>query len=227
MKRAPDTRRQRNRNRVVFVIVATLAAVGSLLWQRSEPVAASASDEAAFVAALNQVRAANGLPLFTVNTELSNLARSHAQVMADAGEIFHASPISAGFTGSWWKLGEKVGIGANVQVLVDAFVASSGHFANIVDPSFTQIGVGVVWKDSALYTTHRFLQPPGTAPATTAAPTTAPAPPVTPSPPPPPTPQPTTAAPTTTTTTVAPLPEPAITAERVVALLEMLDQVGT
>ena len=223
MNRAPESRRQRNRNRVVFVIVATLAAVGSLLWQRPDPVAASAGDEAAFVAALNQVRAANGLPSFTVNNELSNLARSHAQVMADAGEIFHASPISAGFTGSWQKLGENVGIGANVQVLVDAFVASSGHFANIVDPSFTQIGVGVVWKDSALYTTHRFLQLPGAAPATTAPPITAPAPPVTTSPPPPPT----TAAPTTTTTTIAPLPEPNITAERVVALLEMLGQVGT
>jgi hypothetical protein len=52
------------------------------------------------------------------------------------------------------------------------------------------------------------------------------------SPPPPPTSLPpntpsTTVAPPTTTTTIAPLPEPAVTAERVVALLEMLDQVGT
>ncbi|MEZ5246639.1 MAG: CAP domain-containing protein [Acidimicrobiales bacterium] len=232
MHRAPDTRRQRTPIRVLVVMVATLAVIGSFLWQGPEPVAASSSDEAAFVAALNQIRADNGLAPFTVNTELANLARGHAQVMADAGEIFHANPISAGFTGAWQKLGENVGVGANVQVLVDAFVASSGHFANIIDPSFTQIGVGVVWKDSALYTTHRFLQTPGTAPTPTAPPTTVPAPPVTTSPPPPsttptPTPPSTTTAPTTTTTTIAPLPEPAVTAERVVALLEMLDQVGT
>jgi hypothetical protein len=236
MHRAPDTRRQRTPTRVLVVVVAALAVVGSFLWQRPEPVAASASEEAAFVAALNQIRAENGLPPFTVNTELSNLARGHAQVMADAGEIFHADPISAGFTGAWQKLGENVGVGAGVQVLVDAFVASSGHFANIVDPSFSQIGVGVVWKDSALYTTHRFLQAPGTTPppppTPTAPPTTAPAPPVATSPPPPPTSLPpttptTTVAAPTTTTTIAPLPEPAVTAERVVALLEMLDQVGT
>ena len=223
MHRAPDTRRQRNRDRVVFVIVATLATIGSLLWHRSDPASASAGDEAAFVTALNQVRADNGLPAFTVNAELSDLARAHAQVMADAGEIFHADPISAGYSGAWSKLGENVGVGANVDVLVDAFVASSGHFANIIDPSFTQIGVGVVWKDSALYTTHRFLQLPGATPTTTAPttapPTTAPAAPVTTSPPPPVT--------APTTTTIAPLPEPAITAARVIALLEMLDQVGT
>jgi uncharacterized protein YkwD len=221
MNRAPETRRQRTRTRVAFVIVAAIATVGSLMWQRTEPVSASADDESAFVAALNEVRVGNGLPAFTVNAELSALSRDHAQVMADAGEIFHASPISAGYSGPWSKFGENVGVGADVDVLVDAFVASAGHFANIVDPSFTQIGVGVVWKDSALYTTHRFLQLPGATPTITAPPATAPPPPVTTSPPAPPS----TSVPATTTT--APLPEPAITAERVIALLEMLDQVGT
>lgn len=232
MHRAPATRRPRHRARIVAVVLATLAVVGALAWQEPEPVAASAGDEAAFVTALNRIRADNGLPAFTVNGELSNLARAHAQVMADAGEIFHANPISGGFTGSWTKLGENVGVGANVSVLVDAFVASSGHYANIIDPSFTQIGVGVVWKDSALYTTHRFLQVPGAPPATTAPPTTTPAPPASTSPSPPPTtPPPVTPVSTTstvpTTTTLPPLPAPAITAERVVALLEMLEQVGT
>jgi len=155
MNRVPDTRRQRHPHRAVFVVIAALAALGSLVAHADQPAAATANDEAAFVAALNQVRAANGLPAFSMNSELSTLSRGYAQVMADAGEIFHASPISAGYTGSWAKLG------ANVSVLVDALVASPGHLANIIDPSFTQIGVGVVWKDSALCTTHRFLQLPG------------------------------------------------------------------
>lgn len=221
MQRAADNRRLRHRVRLIAIAVVTVAAVASLFWPGSDPAAASSDDEAAFVVALNRVRADNGLPPFTVDTELSDLARAHAQVMADAGEIFHADPISAGFTGAWSKLGENVGVGGNVEVLVEAFVESSGHFANIVDPSFTAIGVGVVWKDSALYTTHRFLQAPGTPPVTTAPPTTTPIEPVTTSPPPPPT------APAPTTTTVAPLPAPAITAERMVTLLEMLEQVGT
>jgi uncharacterized protein YkwD len=222
MNRAPDTRRQRNQRRVVFVIVAALAAIGSMLANPSRPVAASPSDEAAFVAAINQVRIDNGLPALTVNVELSNLSRAHSQVMADAGEIFHGDPISAGYSGPWSKLGENVGVGASVQVLVDAFVASPGHFANIIDPGFTQIGVGVVWKDSALYTTHRFLQLPGAAPAPAAPPATTAAPPPTtvPQPVAPPT-------TTTTTTTLAPLAPPAITAERVMVLLGMLEKIGT
>jgi len=215
MHRAPDTRRQRNRRRVIFVVVATLASIASLVWRPPEPAAATATDEDAFVAALNEVRADNGLPAFTVNVELSDLSRVHAQVMADAGEIFHASPISAGYSGDWSKLGENVGVGASVEVLVDAFVASPGHFANIIDPNFTEVGVGVVWRDSALYTTHRFLQLPSAPSTTTMPPTTT----TTTTPP----------APSTTldVAPIAPLPEPAISAERVIALLEMLDQVGT
>lgn len=218
---------------VLLALVATLTAGGT------EDASASGSDEAAFVGALNQVRANAGLPALTVNSQLSNLSRGHAQVMADAGDIFHASPISAGYGGAWSKIGENVGVGANVQVLVDAFVASPGHYANIVDPAFTQVGVGVVWRDSALYTTHRFLQVSGetaTTTTTTAAPpptTTATTTPPTPTNPPPsttagPNPNPQPPAPTVPpTTTLPPLAPPSIDAARVVTLVEMVELVGT
>lgn len=229
MSRAPDSSlRQRTRRPVPVGLLALLALLGSFTARPAAPAAASAGDEAAFVTALNGVRAGVGLPPLTVNTELADLARDHARVMADAGEIFHANPISGGYTGPWTKIGENVGVGANVEVLVDAFVASPGHYANIVDPAFTQIGVGVVWKDSALYTTHRFLQVPGdpTPTTTVAPPTTTTTPPASTTTAPPPT--STTAAPTpTTTTTVPPLPAPAVTAERVVTLLGLLDRIGT
>lgn len=224
MLRARDTRRQRDLRRVAFVVVATIFAVGSMIGHPTDPAAATNGDEVAFVEALNLVRAENGLPAFTVNEELSDLARGHAQVMADAGEIFHANPISGGFTGDWSKLGENVGVGAGVSVLVDAFVASPGHFANIIDPAFTEIGVGVVWRDTALYTTHRFLKPVNGAPTPSPATTTA-APPTT-------APRSTSSAPvvptvTTTTTTLPRLARPAISAARVMVLLDMLEQVGT
>ena len=208
-----------------------VALLGPITTRDTGTAAATSSDEAAFLSALNGVRAGAGLPAFTLNTQLSDLARGHAQVMADAGEIFHASPISAGYSGPWAKIGENVGVGANVSVLVDAFVASPGHYANIIDPAFTEIGIGVVWRENALYTTHRFLEVPG-APVTTAPP-----------PPPttaPPAPTPTTTSPPATTTTappaeepssegdaVTPIPPPQISADRVETLLELLEQVGT
>jgi len=205
-------------------LVLILTLVVAMAAKPTQPAAATADEEAQFVAALNQVRAGVGLPALTVNAELVGLARQHSRVMADAGQIFHSDPISAGYTGPWAKLGENVGVGANVQVLVDAFVASPGHYANIVDPAFTQIGVGVVWRDNALYTTHRFLQlpaapppitttQPATAPLTTAPPAAAP---------------PTTAPPVTTPpTTLAPLPPPAILPERIIALIALAERVGT
>ncbi len=225
----------RHRSIGVFGLLIVVALFTSFAAQPTAPAAATADEEAQFVAGLNQVRAGVGLPALTINSELVALSRGHAQVMADAGHIFHADPISAGFTGAWAKLGENVGVGANVPVLVDAFVASPGHYANIVDPAFTQIGVGVVWRDNAMYTTHRFLQLPGAPPTTTTAapppattspPATAP-PSVTTSPPSVTTSPPTTAPPPpSTTTTLAPLPPPVILAERVIELVNLANLVG-
>lgn len=202
--------------------------------------AAETDDEMAFVAALNAVRAEVGLPALQTHQELADLARDHARVMADAGEIFHASPISAGLTADWQKLGENVGVGASVDVLVDAFVASPGHYANIVDPAFTHVGVGVVWAGPALYTTHRFLQPATSAldpPPTTTTPATTTTVPVTtttvvPTSAPVAPPSTTTAAPPPTTTGLEPQTEahrgspPPISVSRVRVLIAILDGNG-
>ena len=218
-----STTPRRHRLAIGFVVALFAALLTTVAAPPPTPAGASASDEAAFVGALNQVRAGVGLPALSVNGQLTTLARGHAQVMADAGEIFHADPISAGYSGPWAKLGENVGVGAGVQVLVDAFVASPGHYANIVDPSFTQVGVGVVWLEGALYTTHRFLQVPGEPPPTT---TAAPPPTTTATSAPPPTtaPAPPTSAPAPAP---APLPAPTVRPERVIELVGLLELVGT
>lgn len=235
MRRAADPSRPATTHRntpirigVLFVLIVAL--LGPITTRDTGTAAATASDEAAFLDALNEVRADTGLPAFTLNSQLSDLSRGHAQVMADAGEIFHANPISEGYNGPWSKIGENVGVGASVTVLVDAFVASPGHYANIVDPAFSEIGIGVVWRDNALYTTHRFLEVPG-APVTTAPPT-----PTTTAPPTPTTPGPTTTAPSAPTTTAPtpppvdgepqPIGPPRISADRIVTLLDLLEQVG-
>ena len=200
---------------LIMVLAVTVMVVGMA-------IPALAGPEGTLVSKINSSRAANGLAPLETYWDLTDDARAHSSRMMDQGSIYH-NPALSSVTGVWEKLGENVGVGANVQVLVDAFVASPGHFANIIDPSFTEIGVGVVWLDSALYTTHRFLKPPGSTPAPPPATTAAPAPP----PPPAPTAPPPPVAPTTTTTTLAPLAPPAISAERVMTLLGMLDELGT
>jgi Cysteine-rich secretory protein family len=217
------------------VVFALLAFVGNV----ATPVQASpenpAADEAQFVAKLNETRAKGGVAPLTVDPELRDLSRGWAQAMADAGHISHANPISEGVTADWRKLGENVGTGGNVTVVMNAFIASPGHYANIMDPEFTKVGVGVVWVGNALYTTHRFMKLAGE-PAATPPPDPTPVPPEATAPParppepvapkrvattttaPPPTP-PTTAPPPTTTT--APPPPPASPA-RVASVLGAL-----
>jgi hypothetical protein len=143
------------------------------------PAGASASEESSYIARVNSTRASVGLAPLAADVQLTNLARGWAGAMRDgtcgAGNfICHASPISAGVTHPWAKLGENVGTGPDVGSIMTAFIGSPGHYANIVDPEFTHIGVGVVWDGNRMFTTHRFMKLQDAAPTTTttAAPTT-------------------------------------------------------
>jgi hypothetical protein len=81
--------------------------------------------------------------------------------MADVGAISHNPSLSSQVRGGWRKLGENVGRGGSVDVLHQAFVNSPGHYANLVDPAFTHIGVGVVERNGTLWTAHVFMAAAG------------------------------------------------------------------
>jgi uncharacterized protein YkwD len=191
---------------VAFSLVAATPADAGRL-----PTAVAMQDPgsatADFVARINQLRASKGLTTLSVDGELTAQANQWAATMANAGRIFHASDLSVGISANWSKLGENVGVGGDTASLFQAFVNSPTHYANLVDPVYSRVGVGVVIAGGRMYTAHRFMAvaasapaPPPTAPPTTAAPPPT-APPTTA---PPTTVAPTTTAAPTTTTTVAP-----------------------
>jgi hypothetical protein len=60
----------------------------------------------------------------------------------------------------WTAVGENVGVGYTVQQLHDAFMGSSGHRANIMKPTYNQVGVGVAMAGSTMWVTVRFLTGP-------------------------------------------------------------------
>ena len=187
------------------------------------PAAAQAdtvSDEAAFVAKINALRGGLGLPALQVNDNLVAKARGWAAGMAAAGTIWH-STLSDGITADWQKLGENVGMGGSGDGLQAAFVASPHHYENLVDPAFTQVGIGIAMSGSTIFVAEEFMQlmPAKSPVAPVLAPVTgilSPAPPTTtttrPPAPRPVTPKPVAAVatapvvPTTTTTTIAPPP---------------------
>jgi hypothetical protein len=171
--------------------------------------------EAAFVSRVNSLRASKGLNQLQVSGELVAVARGWTDRMVSAGQISHNPDLSSAVAGGWTKLGENVGVGYEVGSLMDAFIGSPAHYANLVDPAWTHIGIGVTMaSDGRMYTTHNFMALGGAAPAPAAPPPTAAAPPA-----------PTTTVPPTTTTTAPPPPpppEPHPTSARVTAVLDPL-----
>ncbi|MCA1846544.1 MAG: CAP domain-containing protein [Actinobacteria bacterium] len=158
--------------KVVFGLTLALG-LSSLLF----PAAAKAdtvSDEATFVAKINDLRASKGLPALQVNAQLVAKARSWSAGMAAAGRIWH-STLSDAITEDWKKLGENVGMGGSVDGLHTAFVNSPHHYENLVDPSFGYVGIGIVMNSGTIYVTEEFMQlMPTTAPVISLPPLTTP-----------------------------------------------------
>jgi hypothetical protein len=184
----------------VFVAGQPFAAAAPAASRTPSAAAADPSAEAAFVASLNAIRAEHGVAPLQLSDELTAVARGWSDQMAAAGGISHNPNLTTAVSAPWRKIGENVGAGGDVSVLMNAFVNSPHHYENIVDPAYNFVGVGVSYgSDGRMYTTHDFMQldepapappppPPShdtqSAPPPTAPP--APEPPPTPPPPPPP-----------------------------------------
>ena len=127
-------------------------------------------DEQAFLARLNELRAAHGVGPLTTRGDLADVARRWSQHMSAASGISHNPNLAAQAPPAWHKLGENVGMGMDVQGLHDAFVASPTHFRNMVDGAFEAVGIGVV-HDAAgtIFVTVDLMDTMQAAPAATAA----------------------------------------------------------
>ena len=138
----------------VSALVATLVATA--------PIQANASDlrrdERRARRLVNVSRDAHDLAPLQADAQLSKLARKHSRKMAGQHELFHRSDLSAGLAGITWSLvGENVGVGENVRQVHKAFMNSAPHRHNLLNPSFDEIGVGVVDREGRSWVTLIFL----------------------------------------------------------------------
>lgn len=121
------------------------------------------SFEAEVVRLVNEIRRQNGLSSLTANWELSRVARYKSQDMLDNHYFSHNSPtygtpfqMIKAFGLSYRTAGENIAKGyASPQAVVNGWMNSSGHRANILNASYTQIGVGYVAQGN--YWTQMFL----------------------------------------------------------------------
>ena len=99
----------------------------------------------------NAERDAAGLPRFTLSTCISNVARPWSQRLASTGELAHnnLTPVMQchGSNGA----GENVGEHRSMAAIHDMWMASAGHRANILNPSYRRIGIGVTQDSSGRY----------------------------------------------------------------------------
>jgi uncharacterized YkwD family protein/spore coat assembly protein SafA len=112
---------------------------------------------------VNEIRAENGLKELTYDWELSRVARYKSQDMKDNRYFSHTSPVYGSpfqmmksFGIKYRTAGENIARGQTTpQIVVNAWMNSSGHRANILNSSFTKIGVGYV--ASGNYWTQMFI----------------------------------------------------------------------
>lgn len=121
------------------------------------------SFESEVIRLVNDIRSKNGLKPLATNWELSRVARYKSQDMADKKYFSHTSPtygspfdMMRSFGISYRTAGENIAYGQRTpKEVVDAWMNSSGHRANILNASYTQIGVGYV--SSGNYWTQMFI----------------------------------------------------------------------
>jgi hypothetical protein len=142
--------------RPALALLAALTLTVSLVG--GAPAASASSVEAVFVTKANAARAAAGLPLLSVRSDLASAARRHSGAMAAKGALFHSS--LSGIC-CFRSLSENVGVGASAGAVHAAFLGSSRHRANILDPATRHIGVGVVSSGGTLWVTEIFRAPRG------------------------------------------------------------------
>jgi hypothetical protein len=120
-------------------------------------------EEQFFFDSVNRERVEHQLRPLQWDNKLVDAARQHAALMADQAEISHqfsgepplaqrAADAGARFS----QVGENVAMGRQAPAIHTGWMHSPGHRANILDPHFTALGVGVAIDDGQLYAVEDF-----------------------------------------------------------------------
>ncbi|MCS0635088.1 sigma-70 family RNA polymerase sigma factor [Streptomyces sp. LP05-1] len=119
--------------------------------EKPDPAPAGGSFGQRVTALVNSERAKNGCGPVSQNGLLDTAARRHSDDMAARGYFDHTSPdgkdpgdrvTAAGY--QWSTYGENIARGQqSPESVMDSWMNSSGHRANILNCSFKEIGVGI------------------------------------------------------------------------------------
>lgn len=120
-----------------------------------EAVPASTEKVSSFVQKVldltNQERTKRGLRPLALQTELANSASWHAKDLSKRDTLSHSDHLGRSAAeraeafgyGSWTRIGENVAAGQqSPEQVLQSWLASPLHRQNILDPQFTDVGIG-------------------------------------------------------------------------------------
>ena len=116
---------------------------------------------------VNEQRAQNGLAALTLSDKLCELATMKAEDMAENNYFDHTSPtygtpfeMMKQFGVSYRSAGENIAAGLRTpEEVMDAWMNSPGHRANILSADYTELGVGVAIGERGVYWVQLFRMP--------------------------------------------------------------------
>lgn len=110
---------------------------------------------------LNADRRVYGRSNLPIHDQAQAKAQAWAEKLASEGRLYHSN-LQSGITARWCGLGENVGYGGSVAQIQDAYMASAGHRANVLNTTWNGVGVGYaigkVNGVSVIFTVHSFIQ---------------------------------------------------------------------
>ena len=105
---------------------------------------------------VNNLRARNGVAPLARSAELDAKARDLAAQMAARGQLFH-STLSQGVKPGWKAIGENVAYAGSIEAAQWNLEGSPPHLANLLNPAFNQIGIGVKTANGVVYVVQVFV----------------------------------------------------------------------
>lgn len=125
----------------------------------------------------NRTRRAHGLAPLSKDDELTGVARAYSDDMLVRRFFDHTDPdgvtfderISDQYPQRFWYVGENLWYAAGynpaqtrqlAQEIVADWMNSPGHRANLLDPDFTHLGVGISFRNHTIRATQEFVGKP-------------------------------------------------------------------
>ena len=145
-----------------FAVFAVLCALGSPLIAATSSTSAM---EAQMLQLVNRDRAANGVGPLTMSPALAAVARAHSMDMVQSGFFSHTSPNTGDVEArlarggvAWRAYAENISYNSSVAESQASLMRSTGHRANLLNPTYDTIGIGIVQNGRNVFVTQNFIK---------------------------------------------------------------------